>query len=693
MIMIFRSYTFYSFLLFLFCSATCIAQENIKRELRGAWITTYSNIDWPDRAQTPQQQRDDFIKIIDHHKATGINAVYVQVRSQCDAMYPSALEPWSADLTGVQGMAPSPLWDPLQFMIAECHKRGIEFHAWLNPYRAAGKNTSLSSFTSSHVTKKHPGWFLRSGTKVTLNPGLPQVRDHIMSVITDIVNRYDVDGIHFDDYFYPEPGFNDAAAYAKDPRGISSRADWRRDNVNLLIQRIYNEIKILKPWVKFGISPSGIYRNSTNPAIGSPTNGMEHYSVLYADSKKWLQEGWVDYIEPQLYWYHGQQGSDYNVLVPWWNNNAFGRHIYIGMAGYKVESWGHSPWANASQIPNQVRLNRSFINENIKGEGFYNTSSMTLNLLGFNDSLKNNFYRIAALIPTMPWRDSLAPQSPSGLSGNMYEGDSIVLNWGKTPAVMNEMDKARQYVIYRSLVPFVDTSNAENIIAVTPDTSAYRDTLIVPGVTYYYAVTALDRLYNESQASNMIPVGNLALPITLNSIFIRPVNEKEIQLDWTTAQELGLKQFEIEKSLDGGNFKRVKVIEAGGTAESGKYSIKDKVETFNAPVFYRLKILDSTGKETYSKIVSQKISRDIEIVRLNRRVPKGYDIRLGVLFTGVIEYAILDLERKKVTWGKIKPLLVNTQVILPGTKGLPAGNYVINVKYNNLQQNIHLLVP
>lgn len=691
--MIFRSYKFYFFFLFLFCSAICIAQENIKRELRAAWIATYSNIDWPDRAQTPQQQREDFIKIIDHHKSTGINAVYVQIRSQCDAMYPSTIEPWSADLTGVQGMAPSPLWDPMQFMIAECHRRGIEFHAWLNPYRAAGKTASLSSFTSSHVSKKHPEWLLRSGTKITLNPGLPRVRDHIMSVITDIVNRYDVDGIHFDDYFYPEQGFNDNAAYAADPRGITSRADWRRDNVNLLIQRIYNEIRIVKPWVKFGISPSGIYRNSTDPAIGSPTNGLEHYSVLYADSKKWLQEGWVDYIEPQIYWYPGQKGSDYNVLVPWWNKNAFGRHIYIGMAGYKVESWGNSPWANVRQIPNQVRVNRSFINENIKGEGFYNTSSMTLNLLGFNDSLKNSFYRTPALIPTMPWRDSVAPQSPSGLSGNLYDGDSIVLNWGKTPSVVNEMDKARLYVVYRSLVPSVDISEAENIIAVTSDTASYRDTLIVPGVTYYYAVTALDRLYNESTASNTIPVGKLGLPVTLNSILIRPVNEKEIQLDWTTAQEIGLEQFVIEKSLDGGYFKILTIIEAIGTGESRKYSLKDKVETFNAPVFYRLKMVDTAGKETYSKIVSQTINREIQIVRLNTRIPKGYDIRLGVLFKGVIEYAVLDEERKKVTWGKIKPLPVNTQVILPGTKDFAPGNYVINVKYNNLQQNIHLLVP
>lgn len=668
----------------------CFSQSP-KRELRGAWIATYSNIDWPDRKATPQQQRDAFIQMLDYHKATGINAVYVQVRSQSDAMYPSDIEPWSADLTGAQGVAPSPLWDPLQFMIQETHKRGIEFHAWINPYRAAGNAAAIASFAANHVTKQHPGWLLRSGQVRTLDPGLPEVRDYIMKVIKDIVSRYDVDGIHFDDYFYPEAGFNDDASFAADPRGFTTRADWRRDNVNLLIRRVYTEIKALKPWVQFGVSPSGIYRNSTDPAIGSPTGGMEHYSALYADSKKWLQEGWVDYIEPQVYWYAGQPGADYNTLVPWWSRNAYGRHIYIGMGTYKVDKWSRSPWGNVQQIPGQVRLNRSLLNNNIKGQAFYNSSSMVLNLLGFRDSLRSDLFRTPALLPSMPWRDSIAPQSPASLIATMYGGDSVVLNWAKSPAGINEMDKASQYVVYRSLSPLIDINDPANIIAVTADTFGFRDTAVMPDVTYYYSITALDRLHNESDVSNTVAVGRTALPVTLNRIGIHQLNEKHIQLDWATAQETGLKEFGIQKSADGSHFAQISSVPAYGGKEPRQYVMTDSVTTFNTPVYYRLAIADSSGKETFSKIVSQTTSKDADIARL--RFTKGYDIRLTMLLTGNVAYTLYDEERKRVTWGKIQPLPVNAQVIIPRTKELAPGNYVINLQYNNVQQNVQLVVP
>ena len=671
--------------------AFSVSAQPVKRELRAAWIATYSNIDWPERSHTPQQQKEAFIKLIDGHKATGINAVYVQIRSQSDAMYPSNYEPWSADLTGIQGRAPNPMWDPLEFMLTECHRRGIEFHAWLNPYRVAGVSSSLAGFSPDHVSRKHPQWLLRSGTKVTLNPGLPLVREHILKVISDIVNRYDVDGIHFDDYFYPEFGFNDDASYSQDPRGIVNRADWRRDNVNILVKDVAAQIKRLKPWVKFGVSPSGIYRNSNDSSVGSPTKGMEHYSVLYADSKKWLQEGWVDYIEPQVYWYIGQPAADYNQLIPWWNNNAFGRHIYIGIAGYKVESWGRSPWADEKQIPNQIRLNRKYLDQNIKGTAFYNTSSMELNLLGFIDSLKNTFYNSPAIIPAMPWKDSVPPNAPYSLKAELSGLETVSLSWQKPGYLNGELDRPRQYVIYRSTEPMIDTENPEAIIDITTDTSAYRDSTILAGVNYYYAVSALDRLYNESDISNIENLGRPSLPITLSNIQIKILNDKEIQLDWSTMQERGMVSFIAEKSKDKVNFKSFTLIPA--TTKSGnKYTLIDKVDTFNAPVYYRIKMIDSTGKETFSKLVSQIVPKEQILVRLNTRIPKTSDLQLGVLVTGNIEYAILDEERKKVTWGKIKPLPANTQVILPGSKNLPPGNYVINIKYNNLQQNIHLPV-
>lgn len=480
--------------------------KSLKRELRGAWVTTYFNIDWPVRSQTPQQQRNAFINLINQHQATGINVIYFQVRSQGDAMYASTIEPWSADLTGTQGLAPNPMWDPLQFAIEECHKRGIELHTWLNPYRAISNFSNINTFSQNHVARKNPEWLLASGVLRTLDPGLPAVRNYINTVIADIVSRYDVDGIHFDDYFYPSDAFNDDATFASNNRGFINREDWRRDNVNLLIKEVNDKILSLKPWVKFGVSPSGIYRNSSNPAIGSPTNGLEHYSRLYADSKKWLQEGWIDYLIPQVYWHIGQSGADYIKVVPWWNSNAFGRHIYIGLAGYKVNdaSLNQPAWLVRTETPNQIRINRDAVNANVYGQVVYNTKSMNANPLNFRDSLRVRFYNKPALIPAMPWKDNVVPIAPQALVGNRYGADSLVLNWATPPAANNEFDVVKRYVIYRSANSNVDITTPNNILAIiNADKTTYNDKTSGSGV-YNYVVTALDRLNNESVVSNVI---------------------------------------------------------------------------------------------------------------------------------------------------------------------------------------------
>ena len=482
------------------------AQNPPKRELRGAWIATYLGIDWPDRRQTAETQKNALLSILDHHKATGLNVLYIQVRSQCDAMYESAIEPWSADITGTQGKNPG--YDPMQFAIEACHKRGIEFHAWINPYRAVGNVNNLPGFAPNHVAKQQPGWLMSTGLVRTLNPGIPGVRDYINMVISDIVTRYNIDGIHFDDYFYPNPGMTNAqddAAFAADPRGFTLRADWRRDNVNMLIKRVNETIQQIKPWVKFGVSPSGIYRNSTNPEIGSATAGLEHYTTLYADSRKWLKEGWVDYLAPQVYWYIGQPGANYAVIVPWWNQQAAGRHIYIGMAGYKVnDPLQGVHWANPSQIPNEVRLNRHPAHANVYGQSIYNTSSLRSNTrLGFRDSLRLFFYNNPALLPAMPWRDNTPPAPASLLTAVKYSNDSVVLKWNKPAATENEFDRVLQFLIYRSEKENIDYSDANNMLLITnTDVNTFTDKNIVPGTTYYYAVTALDRFHNESVSSN-----------------------------------------------------------------------------------------------------------------------------------------------------------------------------------------------
>ncbi len=485
------------------------SQKTPKRELRGAWITTHFGLDWPTSSQTPAQQRSALISILDQHKATGMNAIYFQVRNQCDALYPSTIEPWSSTLTGTQGKDPG--WDPLQFVIDETHKRGMELHAWLNPYRAVATASQLPNFVENHVAKQHPGWLLNNGSVITLNPGLPAVRDYIMSVINDITSRYDIDGIHFDDYFYSPPPVRDTATYNADPRGMN-QADWRRDNINIFIKRVYEETMALKPWVKFGVSPSGIYRNGVNVG-GSATSGSEHYSAVYADSKKWLQEKWVDYIAPQVYWHIGFSVADYGKLIPWWNSNAFGRHIYIGMASYKVNmtfgATGNGPveqaaWKIPTQYPNELRMNRLQDYLNVFGEIHYRTATLTTNALGHRDSTRLNIYRKPDLPPTMSWRDATPPPAPSALTAAKQSDNSYILSWTKPAATSNELDKVRQFIIYRSESPVINVSDTANLLFITnTDITTYTDNLNPSNKTYYYTVTSVDRLYNESVPSNV----------------------------------------------------------------------------------------------------------------------------------------------------------------------------------------------
>lgn len=481
------------------------AQSSPKREFRGAWVASYFGIDWPNRNQSPQQQRDAFIAIANHHQQTGITAMFVQVRSQSDALYPSEVEPWGFYLTPLKldGNEPAEAWDPMQFMIDECHKRGIEFHAWLNPYRAIGNIANAKYFSPEHVVRKHPEMLMSTThTEKILDPGLPEVRERINAVVAEIVSKYDVDGIQFDDYFYPNNTlYNDDATFEAYNRGFTNRGDWRRDNINLMVEMVSKKIKELKPWVEFGISPTGIWRNGGE---GSATSGLQHYATLYGDSRKWLQEGWVDYLCPQVYWYIGQPGADYKVLIPWWNNNANGRLIYIGMAGYKVGTAGQGLFTtDRTQIPQQVRMNRDAAYPNIHGQAIYNTSSLRTNSLNFRDSLQQRFYNVPALQPLMPWIDNTAPQPATTLTAS-YNGTSVTLSWANPAEAAAEMDKVKRQVIYRSEQGAVDLENANNIVAITnTSVSTFEDVSVEQGKVYYYQVTTLDRLHNESTPTNV----------------------------------------------------------------------------------------------------------------------------------------------------------------------------------------------
>jgi uncharacterized lipoprotein YddW (UPF0748 family) len=385
-----------------------------KYEFRAAWVATVDNIDWPSRGNyDSENQQLEYIELLEMHKRNGMNAVVVQVRPSTDAFYPSPFEPWSEWLTGKQGRPPAPYYDPLQFMIEETHKRGMEFHAWCNPYRAEF-NIGQSSISSSHVTRIHPEWFLTYGGKRYFDPGNKEAQQHVTHVIRDLVKRYDVDAIHFDDYFYPYriagKEFPDDSSYTRFGNGLS-RDDWRRSNVDSVIVFLSKAIKEENRFCKFGISPFGVWRNISQDPEGSDTRGgLSNYDDLYADILLWAKKGWIDYITPQLYWEFGHRLAAYETLIDWWSKHAYGRHLYIGHAIYRALDRGNAPWRNKRQLPDQIVKLREY--PTVHGSIYFSSRSFLPNPNGWNDSLKNNYYRLPAIVPPMPWIDSVAPQKP-----------------------------------------------------------------------------------------------------------------------------------------------------------------------------------------------------------------------------------------------------------------------------------------
>lgn len=649
------------------------AQTPPKREFRGAWMATFSNIDWPAVGSTSAQEQSTFIQRVNEHQATGMNALFVQIRSQCDAMYPSSFEPWSRDLTGTQGLAPNPYYDPLQFMITETRKKGMEFHAWLNPFRAlaTATTTSLAALSPSHIINQRPDLILDCTTisngsvQKILNPGLPEVWEYVIKIVMDIVRRYDVDGIHFDDYFYTSPSlttYNDDAAYNANSRGITNRADWRRSNIDSLIKRVNDSIKSVKPWVKFGVSPSGIWlSNSTSPAnpAGSATSSgaTQHYRDHYANSRLWQNQGWIDYNIPQIYWFMGQTGSSYSVLVPWWNNNAFNRHMYIGMAGYKVGDADQGSFAtNNREIPNQIRLNRQ--QSNVTGHVFYNTTSLRNNPLGFRDSLRLFFFNKPALLPTMSWKDNTAPLPPSNLVATQQFLNTIALSWVKPTIGVNETDTARRFVIYRSETFPVDITNANNIIHITPSIeTTFTDFTVGQGIRYYYVVTSLDRLHNESVVSNTASL--LALPLQLKEFTVSKQSTNTALVKFITTNEINVTGFEIERANQNNAFKLIEAIEAKNNYTLNEYNFIDTVTT--GKYLYRIKMKDKDGTITYSPTVAYTVALRNDWVKIfPTAINRGESVK--VVFTenysNKIQYSIASSNGAMVQNGRLNNGLI-----------------------------------
>lgn len=466
-----------------------------KREFRAAWIQA---VNGQFRGVPTEKLQQTLITQLNSLKEAGINAIIFQVRPEADALYASKLEPWSRFLTGVQGKAPNPYWDPMQFMIEECHKRGMEFHAWINPYRV--KTSLKNELAPNHVYNIHPEWFLTYGDQLFFDPALPESRRHISLVVGDIVSRYDVDAIHMDDYFYPYPtkgkDFPDDASFARYGGGFSNKGDWRRSNVNLLIKKVYETVRSAKPWVKFGVSPFGIYRNESSDPLGSKTKGLQNYDDLYADVLLWAREGWIDYNIPQVYWQIGHPVADYETLVKWWAKNTENRPLFIGQSVMNTVQNADPTNPSINQLPRKMALQRAY--QTIGGSCQWPASAVVENAGNYRDALIAEYHKYPALPPVFDFMDHEAPNAVRKVKP-VWTADGYFLFW-TDPKYKEEMNRAVQYVVYSfDAKEKVDIDDPSHIVAVTRD-NFYKLPYETGKTKYRYVVTALDRLHNESKS-------------------------------------------------------------------------------------------------------------------------------------------------------------------------------------------------
>ncbi|AAZ55452.1 family 10 glycosylhydrolase [Thermobifida fusca] len=465
-----------------------------KRQMRGVWLTTVRNIDWPSEpGLSPQQQQEELTAFLDRAVELGLNAVFFHIRPTADAVYASDKEPWARYLTGTQGGDPG--YDPLEFAVAEAHTRGLELHAWFNPYRVGWREADLEHLADDHPVRRNPEWMIVYDDQGYLDPGNPEVREWVVDVVADVVERYDVDGVHFDDYFYPYPAsgetFDDDASWQAHGDGFPDRDAWRRDNVNQLIRQVHERVHDIKPWVRFGVSPFGIWRNRSSDPSGSATSGLQSYDALHADTRTWIREGWIDYVVPQLYWPQGFAAADYAVLAPWWAEEVAGTGVdlYIGQAAYRV---GEDGWKGADALAKQLDFNTQ--HPEITGDIYFSMKDLNGRARTAIEQVAANHYARPALPPVA-----------SGASGQPAPVRDLVADTGEDGVTLRWEGDAdhRWYAVYR--VP-ADTdacalADAKHLVAVLGgDQHTYRDP--APGnEAVRYHVTAVDAFRVESVPS------------------------------------------------------------------------------------------------------------------------------------------------------------------------------------------------
>lgn len=468
---------------------------NPKREFRGAWLHVIGQTQWQNKSteQAKAYIRDQFQKLQD----AGCNAVIFQVRPMADAVYKSDLEPWSAWLTGKRGKAPNPMWDPMEYAIEEAHKRGMEFHAWLNPYRIT--STAKEVLPQSHNFYKEPYRYVRYNGQILYDPAYPENRDEICRVVEDICTRYDVDAIHIDDYFYPYPAkgmkFPDDESYSKFG-GTVPRDDWRRHNVDLLIEQLNGTIKSTKPWVRFGVSPFGIWRNKRTDPRGSESTGLQNYDDLYADVLLWAKNGWIDYLAPQLYWSLDLKAAPSRSLAEWWNNNVDSDvDIYIGQDVKRTMDSPDPDNHDSNELDTKVRISRRL--PNVKGNIWWHGYWVTDNYKGVADSLAMKYQSTLALPPVYGDK-SVKPARPLDAK-IVKEGSNTFVKWTapENGAIAKSEDVVK-YVVYEFFKgEKMELSDSQTIVAITPSTKVLVNNEDLDGVTF--AITSIDRLNRESE--------------------------------------------------------------------------------------------------------------------------------------------------------------------------------------------------
>jgi len=483
--------------LILLLTINLAAQKYPKREMRAVWIATVANIDWPSASNlSAVQQKKEFIELLDLSKEYNMNTVVFQIRPSADAFYASQYEPWSQWLTGQQGKEPD--YDPLAFASIECRKRGLDLHVWINPYRAVS-DVNNNKTSPDHISNTRPEWFITYGKTKYFDPALPETRDFVANVVSDIVRRYDIDAVHMDDYFYPYRisgvEFPDDQSFKSYPGGYSAsqRDDWRRNNVDLIIKQLHDSIKSIKPWVEFGISPFGVWRNSTKDPAGSKTKaGQTNYDDLFADVLKWQREQWIDYITPQIYWEIGKEVADYKIIADWWSRNSFGTQLYIGQAPYRINADAkEKSWQSADEILRQIKLNRKY--PEISGSMFFSAKFMRANPLEIHEKLQKRYYRYPALPPPNQRIAPVVPPEPANAQLTAANGQ-LNFSWEKRA-------NTKSYVIYQfKKRQRINTEKPSHIFLTTSDNSiTYAIDKSTDPKRFKYAVTAFSISNTESK--------------------------------------------------------------------------------------------------------------------------------------------------------------------------------------------------